>query len=111
MQNQPNRGVAAFTAIAALAVGLGAGYAIWGWPNNWYVRDVAKLPPGAEGDLIRYGHALIVDTASHIGKDAANPEMRLAGNNLACVNCHLDAWAEAVCRALRLHLRHLSHAG
>ena len=91
MQNQPNRGVAAFAAIAALAVGLGAGYAIWGWPTNWYAREVAKLPPGAEGDLIRYGHTLIIDTASNIGKGAANPEMRLAGNNLACVNCHLDA--------------------
>ena len=49
--------------VAALAVGLGAGYLIWGWPTNWYARDVTKLPPSPENDLIRYGHALIVDTA------------------------------------------------
>ena len=77
--------------VAALAAGLGAGYIIWGWPTNWYARDVTNLPPGSTNDVILKGHALIVDTATHIGKSAADPQKRYAGNDLACVNCHLDA--------------------
>ena len=37
------------------------------------------------------GQALVVDTAKHIGKNATDPQKRYAGNELACVNCHLDA--------------------
>ena len=77
--------------VAALAAGLGAGYIIWGWPTNWYARDVTNLPPSPINDIILKGHALIVDTATHIGKSAADPQNRYAGNDLACVNCHLDA--------------------
>ena len=77
--------------VAALAGGLGAGYAIWGWPVNWYPRDVTNLPPSPINDIILKGHALIVDTATHIGKNAADPQKRYAGNDLACVNCHLNA--------------------
>jgi thiosulfate dehydrogenase len=77
--------------VAALAAGLGAGYAIWGWPVNSYARDVTNLPPSPANDVIRQGHALIVDTATHIGKNAADPQKRYAGNDLACVNCHLNA--------------------
>ena len=77
--------------VAVLAAGLGAGYVIWGWPTDWYARDVTKLPASPENDLIRNGHALIVDTATHIGKSASDPQKRYAGNDLACVNCHLDA--------------------
>ena len=40
---------------------------------------------------IRYGRELVVDTARHIGKSATDPAKRFAGNNLACVNCHLNA--------------------
>jgi thiosulfate dehydrogenase len=32
-----------------------------------------------------------MDTASQIGKTASDPEKRYAGNDLACVNCHLNA--------------------
>jgi len=77
--------------VVALAAGLGAGYLLWGWPTNWYARDVTKLPASPENDVIRYGHSLIVDTAKHIGKAASDPQMRYAGNDLACMNCHLDA--------------------
>jgi thiosulfate dehydrogenase len=77
--------------LVAAGAGLGAGYLLWGWPPNWYARDLAKLPSGAEGELIRYGHALVIDTAAHIGKSAADPGKRFAGNDLACTNCHLNA--------------------
>jgi len=78
--------------VLALAVGLGAGYMLWGVPTNWYaVSDVGKLAPSPENDLIRYGRDLIVNTPRYIGKNAADPAMRLAGNDLACQNCHLNA--------------------
>ena len=71
--------------------GLGAGYVLWGVPTDWYAVDVAKLGKGAENDLVRYGRELIVDTPRHIGKNATDPAMRYAGNDLACQNCHLNA--------------------
>jgi thiosulfate dehydrogenase len=77
--------------IAGLLIGLGAGYVVWGWPVNWYARDVTNLAPSPANDVIRKGHALIVDTATLIGKNAADPQNRYAGNDLACVNCHMNA--------------------
>jgi thiosulfate dehydrogenase len=79
--------------VLAVIVGVGVGYVLWGTPTNWYaaVPDVAKLGPGAENDLIRYGRDLIVSTPRYIGKNATNPDMRYAGNDLACQNCHLNA--------------------
>jgi thiosulfate dehydrogenase len=77
--------------VAALAAGVAAGYVIWGWPTNWYARDVTNLPASPENDIIRNGHSLIVDTATRIGKSASDPQKRYAGNDLACKNCHLDA--------------------
>jgi thiosulfate dehydrogenase len=79
--------------VLAVVVGVGVGYVLWGTPTNWYaaVPDVATLGPGPENDLIRYGKDLIVNTPRHIGKNATNPAMRYAGNDLACQNCHLNA--------------------
>ncbi|MGB6949049.1 MAG: hypothetical protein WBD84_07600, partial [Methyloceanibacter sp.] len=91
MESPGKTTTAVIAAMTALALGLGAGYLIWGWPTNWYARNIEKLPAGDDGDLIRYGHSLIVDTASHIGKTAPDPQKRLAGNDLACVSCHLNA--------------------
>ncbi|MGI8851743.1 MAG: hypothetical protein ACR2GC_00290 [Methyloceanibacter sp.] len=90
--------------------GLGVGYLIWGWPTNWYTADVNSLGPGAENDLIRYGHALVVDTPQHIGKSASDPAMRFGGNDLACQSCHLNAGLQPFA-ALRLDLRELSDDG
>jgi cytochrome c len=69
-----------------------------------------------ESDLIRYGRErygrnvrptqkpapvlasppssipeLVVNTPRHIGKNATDPAMQYAGNDLACQNCHLNA--------------------
>ena len=76
------------------AAGAGVGYYLWGQPVNgvnWYAADIAKLGPGPQNDLIRYGKDLIVDTARYVGKNATDPAMRYAGNDLACQNCHLKA--------------------
>jgi thiosulfate dehydrogenase len=83
--------VIAAALLIAAAAGLGAGYLAWGIPTNWYAKNVEQVPAGEEGDLIRYGHDLVVDTSKHIGKDAVDPALRYAGNNLTCANCHLNA--------------------
>ena len=88
------QGRAVFLALAligAAAAGLVTGYLIWGWPQDWYRADLAKLPQGAESDLIRYGAKLVIETPRFIGKDAVDPQLRFAGNDLACTSCHLDA--------------------
>ncbi len=78
--------------LACLLLGLAAGYVKWGWPVDWYAgRDADELPKSAENDLIREGWRIIVDTPREIGKDAADPSRRYAGNDLACTNCHLSA--------------------
>jgi thiosulfate dehydrogenase len=82
--------IAALVLIAAGA-GLGVGYFLWGIPTDWYAADIARLGKGPENDLVRYGRDLIADTPKYIGKNAANPAMRFAGNDLACQNCHLNA--------------------
>ena len=87
------RGALTVIALAvAAAAGLGAGYVLWNKKEvNWYAVDINKLGPGPENDLIRYGRDLIVNTARHIGKNATDPALRYAGNDLSCQNCHLNA--------------------
>ena len=77
--------------VFAAGVGLSLGYLLWGWPTNWYAVGVTQLGPGPENDLIRYGRDLVIDTPRYIGRSAAEPDMRFAGNDLACQSCHLNA--------------------
>jgi thiosulfate dehydrogenase len=91
MQQARSRGIiAALVFLVAMAGGLGAGYLIWGW-HNWYASDPANLPPTPENDLIHYGWQLITETPRLIGKNATDPALRFAGNDLACTSCHLNA--------------------
>jgi thiosulfate dehydrogenase len=78
-------------AVLAAAAGVGAGYYLWGTPTDWYAVDISKLGKGTQSDLIRYGRELIVNTPRYVGKNATDPAMRYAGNDLACQNCHLNA--------------------
>ena len=77
------------------AAGAGVAYYVTHYvldrPVDWYAADIAKLGPGPENDLIRYGKDLIVNTPRHIGKNATDPAMRYGGNDLSCQNCHLTA--------------------
>jgi thiosulfate dehydrogenase len=77
-------------ALAALA-GFGVGYLLWDRTDAYYAVDLAALGPGPENDLIRYGHALIVDTPRYVGRSAENPAIAYGGNDLACQSCHLKA--------------------
>lgn len=60
-------------------------------PKRWVVPEVDALAKNPWGQTVRYGRALIVNTASMIGPHAADPKHRFSGNNLSCQNCHLEA--------------------
>jgi len=57
--------------------------------TQWMLPDIRKVGDGPFGQLVRYGHSLFTDTANEIGPSVSEPAKRLAGNNLACQNCHL----------------------
>lgn len=60
---------------------------------QWKVPSA--MPVGAEGEKIAYGKRLIAETPVLLGPAAAKPELRLAGNNLSCTNCHLANGTQA----------------
>jgi thiosulfate dehydrogenase len=57
----------------------------------WTPPQIDSTGDDPFGRLVRYGHALVVDTPRQIGPAAAEPAMRYAGNSLTCQNCHLKA--------------------
>lgn len=58
----------------------------------WRLKSIeTDLPQGEEGAKIKYGYILITETFQKIGPLAKDPNMRYAGNNLTCNNCHLSA--------------------
>jgi thiosulfate dehydrogenase len=56
---------------------------------EWMAPGIRAVGDDPFGKLVKYGYALMVDTATQIGPAAADPAMRYAGNNLTCQNCHL----------------------
>ncbi|NVK63970.1 MAG: c-type cytochrome [Flavobacteriales bacterium] len=50
--------------------------------------DLSTIPEGPEGDMIRYGRELVMNTAKLIGPDGS--EGHYLGNKMNCTNCHLD---------------------
>ncbi|SFU99350.1 c-type cytochrome [Pontibacter akesuensis] len=54
----------------------------------WKAPDLASLPATPEGDLIRYGHELVKNTAQHLGPEGSVLHI---SNGMNCQNCHLDA--------------------
>ena len=59
--------------------------------TKWSPPDLAEVGDDPLGKLVKYGHALVADTANQIGPTVADPNKRITGNNLACQNCHLQA--------------------
>lgn len=57
--------------------------------------DTSQLPDDHYGRLVRYGKELTERTFAHIGREAKDPRMRYAGNNLACSSCHEVAATKA----------------
>lgn len=58
---------------------------------SWKVPDINELPEGEEKELIKYGRDLLNKTCLLVGPMSTDSNMRYAGNNLVCSNCHFDA--------------------
>jgi thiosulfate dehydrogenase len=63
--------------------------------THWRPPDIAAVADDPFGTLVKYGFALFTDTANQIGPTVSDPTRRLAGNNLACQNCHLQGGTQA----------------
>ncbi len=59
--------------------------------TEWTPPQMRAVGDDPFGKLVKYGHALMVDTPNQIGPGVADPAKRYAGNNLTCQNCHLKA--------------------
>ncbi|HLH97244.1 MAG TPA: c-type cytochrome [Xanthobacteraceae bacterium] len=59
--------------------------------TEWSAPDIKTVGDDALGKLIKYGYALMTDTANQIGPAVNDPAKRYSGNNLTCQNCHLKA--------------------
>jgi thiosulfate dehydrogenase len=59
--------------------------------TEWTPPQMRSVGDDPLGKLVKYGYALMVDTANQIGPTAADPTKRYSGNNLTCQNCHLKA--------------------
>jgi len=63
--------------------------------TQWKAPDIKSVGDDALGKLVKYGYALMTDTANLIGPTVSDPAMRYSGNNLTCQNCHLGAGTQA----------------
>ena len=59
--------------------------------SQWTPPDIGVVGDDPFGKLVKYGQKLFIDTANEVGPSVPDPAKRLAGNNLACQNCHLRA--------------------
>ena len=59
--------------------------------TTWTPPQMRSVGDDPFGKLVKYGYALMVDTANQIGATAADPAKRYTGNNLTCQSCHLKA--------------------
>src|SRR5580692_381091 len=59
--------------------------------TEWTPPSIDTVGDDAFGKLVKYGYALMTDTANQIGPMVADPAVRYSGNNLSCQSCHLKA--------------------
>src|SRR3984893_16753253 len=59
--------------------------------TEWTPPDIKSVGDDAFGKLVKYGYALMTDTANQIGPAVSDPAKRYSGGNLTCQNCHLKA--------------------
>jgi thiosulfate dehydrogenase len=78
-------------AVAALSLSDALGASSTVDLTTWTPPDIGTVADDAFGKLVKYGYALVTDTAREIGPAAADPAKRYAGNNLTCQSCHLQA--------------------
>lgn len=56
--------------------------------NAWKAPDERTIPADEQGEMIRYGKELIVNTSAYLGPKG---KAGVFANGLNCQNCHLDA--------------------
>lgn len=57
--------------------------------DSMFVIDTALIPDDKDGEYIRYGRALLLNTAYYIGPEGVAG--RYLGNKMNCSNCHQEA--------------------
>ena len=62
---------------------------------QWNPPDISAVGDDPFGTLVKYGYALLTNTANEIGPAVPSAAKRFAGNNLACQNCHLQAGTQS----------------
>lgn len=58
-------------------------------PSYWNPPESYPTDP-VRAQRVKYGEQLVAKTHTYLSPSAADPELRLAGNHLACKNCHLE---------------------
>ena len=66
----------------------------------WTPPDIGSIGDDAFGKLVKYGYALMTDTANQIGSTVADPAKRYTGNNLICQSCHLQGGTQPYAMSL-----------
>lgn len=56
--------------------------------KSWHAPDINLVPQTPEGDLIRYGRELIVNTSKYLGPRGIVAQIT---NGMNCQNCHIEA--------------------
>jgi len=56
--------------------------------DEWIAPNENEIPLGSEGDLIRYGKELIVNTSRYLGPKGIIANL---SNGMNCQNCHINA--------------------
>ena len=77
--------------IAAFMIAIAA--SVYFFPHKgdkWNLPDVSSIKSPDAEDII-YGKMLISQTSKFIGPDVKDTSLRIAGNHMACEQCHIDA--------------------
>jgi thiosulfate dehydrogenase len=88
--NQPIRSLAILAIIAASLISNRGAQAQVDLAE-WKAPDISTVGDDPFGKLVKYGYALMTNTANEIGPTVSDEAKRFSGNNLSCQNCHLKA--------------------
>jgi thiosulfate dehydrogenase len=88
-----NRSLCSLAILAIIAASLISNCAAQAQVNlaEWKAPDISTVGDDPFGKLVKYGYALMTNTANEIGPAVSDPARRFSGNNLSCQNCHLKA--------------------
>jgi len=58
--------------------------------NGPTAPDMATIADNSQGELVKYGYALVTDTYRMLGRQAGDTSKYYVGNDLSCTNCHQE---------------------